>query len=291
MSQLKSKGLIMFDKKNQKKIKYLSSPINTPMLNYNCYFPTLMEKMLYFTVSFIGGGAASLIFFSGFFKSDGQPTVATYICDVVIFIVAGFIVSRLLYSTFLDKRKEKRDKQLRNQFRDLLDSLSASFSSGVNSTDAFKTVYEDMVQQHGVDSYIAIETREILDGVNQNVSISQMLKSFSERSGNEDIENFANVYDIALQKGSDLKTVIRRTHGIISDRIEVNDEIQTKLASNKLQHTVMTIMPIGIVAILRLTNESMANSFATPLGVVVNIIAVLMFIGSYILGQKICDIK
>lgn len=283
----------MFIKKKQKKemIQYIPSPINNNMLNYNCYFPSVSEKILYFMVSFFGGGAVSLIFFSGWFKSEGQPTTATYISDLVIFVISGIMVSKLMYSSFIARHKAKRDKILRNQFRDLLDSLSASFSSGVNSNDAFNTVYGDMVQQHGVNSFIAIESKEILNGVSQNVSVTDMLKNFAMRSGNEDIENFVNVYDIALQKGSDLKTVIRRTHSIISDRIEVNDEIQTKLASNKLQHTVMSFMPIGIVAILRLTNEAMANSFATPLGIAVNIIAVLIFIGSYILGQKICDIQ
>ena len=279
-------------KKSKEKIsEYLPSPINTPMLNYSYYKPKPVEKIIYFIISFIGGGAASLVFFSGLFKKDGQPTLATYISDIVVFVVVGFIAYKAFYKTFIVKRKEKRDQQLRNQFRDMLDSLSASFSSGANSNDAFVTMSNDMIQQHGASSYIAKEAAEILNGVNQNVSVSEMLKNFAERSGNEDIENFANVYTIALEKGSNLKTVIRRTHSIISDRIAVNDEIQTKLASNKLQHTVMSIMPIGIVAILRMTNEAMAQSFASPLGIIVNIIAILAFIGSYILGQKICDIK
>lgn len=281
----------MKKKKKQEKIEYLPSPINTPMLNYKCYILSFSEKIIYYFISFFGGGIVGLVFFSGFFKSEGNPTFATYISDIVIFVLVGFFVSRLLFSTYVVKRKEKRDKKLRNQFRDLLDSLSASFSSGANSNDAFATMCEDMIQQHGVDSYIAKESIEILNGTKQNISISEMLKSFAERSGNEDIENFADVYYIALEKGSDLKTVIRRTHTIISDRIAVNDEIQTKLASNKLQHTVMSIMPIGIVAMLRLTNESIANSFSTPLGIIVNVIAISAFVGSYILGQKICDIK
>ena len=271
--------------------EYVPSLINNPMLNYKCYHASAGEKILYFLISFIAGGAASLIFFGGLFKSDGEATLATLISNLVFFLVSGFAVSRVLYPSFIAKRKEKRDVKLRNQFRDLLDSLSASFSAGVNSNEAFVSVCADMEQQHGVDSFIAIEAREIVNGMKQNYSISQMLRNFAARSGNEDIENFANVYGIAIEKGSDLKTVIRRTHAIISDRIAVEDEIETKLASNKLQHTVMSIMPIGIVAILRFTNESFADSFTTPGGIIVNVIAIAAFIGSFILGQKICDVK
>lgn len=278
-------------KKKEVLEEYIPSLINTPMLNYKCYIPSKKEKYLFSICIFIVGGAISLIFFAGLFKSDGEATIATYISDAVIFCLVGFLAAKLLFPTFIAKRKDKRDGKLRNQFRDLLDSLSASFSAGVNPNEAFTSAYSDMVQQHGENSFIAIEANEILNGVRQNYNISQMLTNFAERSGNEDIENFANVYEIAVEKGTDLKTVIRRTHSIISDRIAVNDEIQTKLASNKLQHTVMSIMPIGIVAILRFTNESFASSFASPLGIIVNVIAIGAFIGSYILGQKICDIK
>lgn len=271
--------------------KFVTSLINNPMLNYKVYVLNKKQKVLYFIISVLFGGVAGMVFFSGFFKQDGESTLLTYISNAVIFIIVGLIVSRVFFPTFVAKKKTKRDTALRDQFRDLLDSLSASFSSGVNSSEAFKSAYTDMIQQHGESSIIAMEMKEILDGINQNYTISQMLCDFAERSGNEDIESFANVYQIAIEKGSDLKTVIRRTHSIISDKIAVNDEIQTKLASNKLQHTVMSIMPIGIVAILRFTNDSFATSFTSPLGIIVNIVAIGAFIGSYILGQKICDIK
>lgn len=277
-------------KKKESVSEYIPSLINTPMLNYECYVPSKKEKLLFFACVFFLGGAVSLIFFAGLFKSDGEATLATYISDVVIFSIVGAAAAKILFPTFIEKKKEKRNIKLRNQFRDLLDSLSASFSAGVNPNEAFYSAHKDMVQQHGENSFIAIEANEILNGVRQNYSIAEMLNDFAKRTGNEDIENFANVYKIAVEKGTDLKTVIRRTHSIISDRIAVNDEIQTKLASNKLQHTVMSIMPIGIVAILRFTNESFANSFASPLGIIVNIIAIGAFIGSYILGQKICKI-
>lgn len=278
----------MSKKKNQEP-EYVLSRINNPMLNYRRYVPTSAEKVLFIAAAFLGGGAVSLIFFAGQFKVDGVATTATYISNVVIFTIVGLIAAKFLYPSFIEAKKEKRNIKLRDQFRDLLEALSASFSAGVNASEAFQSAYQDMAQQHGDDSFITLELKEILNGQKQNISISEMLADFAERSGNDDIQNFADVYSIAIEKGSDLKTVIRRTHMIISSRIAANDEIETKLASNKLQHRVMSIMPIGIVAILRFTNESFANSFVTPLGIIVNIIAIAAFIGSYRLGQKICN--
>lgn len=277
--------------KNNKQVEYVSSLINNPMLNYNVYVVKKSIKILYFIITFILGGSAGLLFFSGLFKVDDKYTVFTYLSDFFVFICIGLLVSKLFYSTFVSYLKSKRDEKLRNQFRDLLDSLSASLSAGVNANEAFNSAYVDMSQQHGEDSYIAIEVAEILAGVRQNYTISEMLNDFAKRCCNEDIESFANVYRIAIEKGSDLKLVIRRTHSIISDKIAVQDEIATKLASNKMQHMVMSVMPVGIVAILRFTNESFAESFASPLGIVVNILAILVFAGAFVLGQKICDVK
>ena len=71
----------------------------------------------------------------------------------------------------------------------------------------------------------------------------------------------------------------------------VTDEIETKLTSNKMQHNVMSIMPIVVVAMLKFTNDSFADNFATPVGVFVNTIAIGIFIASYRYGLKICSIK
>ena len=118
-----------------------------------------------------------------------------------------------------------------------------------------------------------------------------MLKDFAERSGNEDVMSFADVFEICYRKGGDMNFVIQRTHSVISDKMAVADEIETKLTSNKMQHNVMSLMPIALVAMLRMTNESFATNFATPTGVVANTVAIGIFIGAYLYGNKIVEIK
>lgn len=277
--------------KKKQEAEFLPSPINNLMRNYAVYVPSAAENFLARLVMFLLGGVTGLIFFSGLFKVEGEATMATHISDVVVFCLIGFVAMCFLAPVFFDRRHQKRDAQLRNQFRDLLDSLSASLSSGTNPLEAFRSAYGDVCSQYGEHSFIALEVKEILNGSAQNVSIAEMLSDFAKRSHNEDVESFANVFSICMDKGADLKSVVRRTHGIISDKMAVNDEIETKLASNKMQHDVMSIMPIGIVALLRYTNPAFADSFASPMGVLVNIVAIGIFLGSYVLGQKIMQIK
>ena len=88
-----------------------------------------------------------------------------------------------------------------------------------------------------------------------------------------------------------MQSAIYRTHSVITEKIAISDEIETKLTSNKMQHNVMSLMPIALVAMLRATNDSFAESFTSPAGVVVNTIAIGIFIGAYKYGLKIVNIK
>lgn len=187
-------------KKKNEVPEYVLSLINNPMINYNVYVVKKSAKILYFILTVVLGGCAGLLFFSGLFKVDGEATMFTYVSDVVVFVCIGVLVSKLFYSTFVSMLKNKRDEKLRNQFRDLLDALSASLSAGVNANEAFNAAYVDMSQQHGEDSFIAVEVAEILAGVRQNYTISEMLNDFAVRSCNEDIESLQMFTELQLKK-------------------------------------------------------------------------------------------
>ena len=65
------------------------------MLNYRVYRMTPGETLLYTALAFILGGAAGLVFYGGLFSRDGKPTALTLIANVVVFVVAGAVASRV----------------------------------------------------------------------------------------------------------------------------------------------------------------------------------------------------
>ena len=91
--------------------------------------------------------------------------------------------------------------------------------------------------------------------------------------------------------GGDFKTVVRKTRDIISDKMAIEDEIVTKISSNKLQHNAMCLMPILLVAMLKMSSPSFAENLASFLGVLVTTAAVGIFVASYFWGRKIIDIR
>ena len=271
--------------------EFINSPLNNPMPNYAVYVMSKTESFVVGLVSFIAGGLVALVFYGNLFMIDGFATRATHISNVVVFVILGLLAIKFLVPMYKKRRLDKRNNALKQQFRDMLESLAASFSSGSNVQMAFESAAEDLKMQYSPKDYIVREMAEIINGLKQNINVEVMLENFGRRSGNEDIISFADVFAICYRKGGNMNSVIHRTHSVISEKMAVADEIETKLTSNKMQHNVMSVMPIAVVAMLRLTNESFAANFATPVGVIVNTLAIGIFVGAYIYGNKIVDVK
>ncbi len=271
--------------------EYINSPLNNPMPNYAVYIMGKTENMIISLASFLAGGFVSLIFYGNLFMVDGFATTATHISNVVVFVILGILAIKFLVPMYKKRCLEKRRNMLKQQFRDMLESLAASFSSGSNVQKAFESAVQDLKMQYSPKDYIVKEMEEIISGMQQNINVEVMLESFGKRSGNEDIVSFADVFSVCYRKGGNMNSVIHRTHAVISEKMAVADEIETKLTSNKMQHNVMSVMPIAVVAMLRFTNESFSANFATPVGVIVNTVAIGIFVGAYILGNKIVDVK
>lgn len=281
----------MSKKKQQIEPQFIPSALNNQMLNYKVYYMSFTEKLIYFLLTFIIGGVVGLIFYGGLFKSDGEPTTATMVSNIAVFCLVGLIAARFFVPAIRRNLKNKRDKALRKQFMNLLENLSVSLAAGNTLNDSFINAKSDMLNQYSEKDMIIQELSEIISGMDNGHTLEEMMAAFGQRAGNEDIENFANVISNCYRMGGNFKDVIRKTRNIISDKIAIEEEIETKLASNKLQHNAMCLMPIILVGMLKLSSASFAANLSSFLGVVVTTIAIAIFVSSYFWGRKIINIE
>lgn len=261
------------------------------MPRYNEYQFTIMEKLLYGLAFFAAGGMVGFIFYGNLFMKDGELTLLSYISNLVVFSVIGVVGMFLFFPICRRKMIEKRKKQLRLEFREMLSSLSTAFTSGENVDSAFASAERDMTAQFGSQSDIVRELRAINAGISNNVRKDILLMDFGQRSGLEDIEDFANVFQVCLSKGANINSVVRHSYNLIGDKLAINEEIQTKITSNQMQQNIMSVVPIVMIGFLRFSSSSFAESFASLKGVVTITVAAIIFIVSYRYGNKIVDIK
>lgn len=282
----------MGKKRKEKELQYFQSRTNMKVLNYNVYYFSVWEKVIYTLIAFAAGCGIGYLFYGGLGKDAyGNNTMITYICNAVISCIVGIVATRLFLPVRNQQLLCKRKKELRNQFVDMLDALSTSLSAGKNVHDSFQNIYSDLKMQYGEDAYITYEVKVILKGFDSNIPVEDSLLEFGKRSGIHDIENFANVFATAFRKGGNLKEIIKNTHAIIHDKVKIEMDIEALVASNQLEQNIMIILPVFLVGVIKIMSPDFASNFATPSGILATTIAIISFVVAYFAGRKILNIK
>ncbi|MCD8120011.1 MAG: type II secretion system F family protein [Lachnospiraceae bacterium] len=279
-------------RKKEKEPQYYLSATNQQTYNYKVYYMSSVEKMVYFLIAFAVGAAVGYLFYGGLAKdSYGEATTTTWILNIVISVGCGAIAGRLFLPMRTEQIRKKRQMELNRQFRDMLEALNTSLGAGKNVTDSFRSAYEDMKIQYDVGAPILNELEVVLAGIENNINIEDVLSDFGERSGNDDIVSFADVFRVCYRKGGNMKDTIRSTHEVLSDKMEIREEIETIVTSNRSEQYMMIAMPILLIAIIKMMSPDFAANFTTVTGVLSTTIAVIIFVIAYKIGQAVLDIK
>ena len=278
--------------KAEKAPQYYRSATNIQTLNYRVYYMTKSQRILCFLTAFAVGAFAGYLFYGGLARDQyGNATIMTYILNVLISCISGTIAAVLYYPVREEQLLEKRRNILKRQFRDMLEALSTSFGTGKNVRDAFAAAHQDMKSQYEEDAFIVKELEVINSGINNSINVEKVLQDFAYRSGVKEIQNFADVFEITYRKGGNINQVVRNTYIILSDEMEVAEEIRTIVYSSRNEQNMMLIMPVVLVSLIKLSSADFARNFATPVGVMTTTVAIIIFAISYFIGRKILNIK
>ena len=241
--------------------------------DYTVYILTTRQKLLAVGAGFLIGYAAGYVYFD----------------NATVGLIVGLIAGYKAISIYRNKLFNDRKKELRLQFRDLLESLSNSFTVGRTARGAFENAYTDMIAEHGEKSYIVKEVWLICTAYkNQGIEIKELLKDFAQRSEIDDIRSFAGVFEVSTDLGGNIAKVIRETRDMISDKIEIELEIQTMVTGQKNQLNVLAIMPL-VMSLL--TRSFSTGGGGGALVIIVKIFALGLFVFAYWMGTRIVDIK
>lgn len=285
--------MALFKKKNvELEPQYYLSATNMQTLNYKVYYMNAAEKLMYFLLAFAIGAAVGYLFYGGIGKDEfGEPTMLTHVLDVIISCTIGIIAGKLFIPVRTQQIIKKRQSMLKLQFRDMLESLTTSLGAGKNVTDSFRSIYDDLKIQYEEDAFILRELEVIISGMANNVDVEDILEDFGRRSGIGDIESFANVFRICYRKGGNIKDTIRNTHEVLSDKMEIGEDIETVVTGAKNEQNIMVVMPIILIAMIKFMSEDFAKNFTTATGILSTTVALIMFVAAYFIGKVVLDIK
>lgn len=243
--------------------------------DYHVYHMTFKDNVIAFLI-----GAAAAVVVSWLFFRNAIVSAASA-------VVVGIYV-RPVYRNYMI---EKRVKALLLQFKDLLEALTSSYSAGKNTLDAFTDALNDLGQIYGEEADIVKELSIIVGGMASNINVEDLLMNFAVRSGLDDVRNFADVFRVAIRQGANIKDIIFSTRDIISDKIEIEMEINTMLSGNKNELNIMMVMPLVIIVSLGGLGSGMTAVDNTPINVIIKIVSLGLFGFAYYLGRKFTAIK
>ena len=206
-------------------------------IDYRKYSFTWKDWLTYFVMIIVKGTVIGYLFYDSF--------------KMCILCVPFFVMD---YKSMKEERLNRQKRDLTMQFRSMMEALVTSLTAGYSLERAFSDAKRDLSLIYPSNAVIFKELDEIIAGLKVNIPVEKLLKDFGVRSGIEDIDNFANVVAAAKRSGGNLIRIIEKTVRSISDKISLEEEMETMISAKKLEEKIMMVMPYGILFYLRISN-------------------------------------
>lgn len=210
--------------------------------------------------------------------------------------VAALILLGIVLGTVRGRGEKKErwramQREVTLQFREGLQGISSSLSAGYSIENAFGEARRDLILLYGENSLLEQEFLGIENQINLNQPIEQILMEFAEKWDTEDIRHFAQVFQTAKRTGGDLIAVTRAAAEKISQKIEIQREIQTMLAAKKMEGNIMSAVPLGLILYFWISSPGFLDCFYMPSGRIVSSVLLAVYVAACQWSKRICDIK
>ena len=197
-----------------------------------------------------------------------------------------------VYETEKVRIDQRTKRKLNYQFKDALNALSVAVQAGYSVENAVAACSRDLERLYPKETDIVKEFHYIETQLRVSVPVEELLLSLGDRSGIEDVENFAAVFYTAKRTGGDMNRIIQTSARMLGDKIDVRKEIETTLAAKKAEQMIMSLMPAGIILYLKLTSPGFLSVlYGNLFGMCAMTLCLGIYVLSYWLGRRIVDIE
>ena len=221
-----------------------------------------------------------------------------FACGMLFYnnIILAFLLS--LASIALEKYYKrhllnKYKQSMGLEFKDMLVSMSASFTAGRQMRDAITEARDNMLLIFPSDAPINTELKSISLRLESGAEKEKdILFEFASRSQNEDVQSFVDVYYTCLTTGGDIIKAVNRATEIIIDKISIRKDLETQMAQKKYEAKILTLIPVVILLFLRLNSPDYLDPlYGNPLGILIMTAAITCLVVSFFWSGKIMNVK
>lgn len=196
---------------------------------------------------------------------------------------------------FYKKRKKKeiyrkRLENLKADFCDMAESLSASLRAGYSVENAMKKAFVQLDSAGKGDGAMAVFLIRMLHEIQVGTSAEEVWEKFSAGMPVPEIRLFGQIFGLSHRCGASLPNVCERVVFQISQKMEASAEVETILAGKKTEQKIMNLMPALILFYINLTSAEMMNvMYTTPAGRAVMTAALGLYLAAFLISQRLSD--
>ncbi len=187
---------------------------------------------------------------------------------------------------------EKRKHRLLLEFRDALGILTSFLSAGYSIENAFSASVPELRHLFGEKSLVLPEFLLIVRGLQLNKTVEELLLNFAERSGLDDIGNFAEVFIVAKKSGGELTKIIQHTSDVIRDKLTITEDILTMNAAKRYEQRIMNLVPFLIILYMNFSSPDFFHIlYDSILGRIVMTVCLAVYCFAVRLADRIMNIE
>jgi tight adherence protein B len=192
----------------------------------------------------------------------------------------------LLPYLYILKRRAKRFRRFEENFPEALDSLARSLRAGHPFAAAMEIVAEES------DAPVSLEMRQTAADGNLGTSWTEALNNLVVRMPLLEVSTFASAVQLQNRTGGKLHEVLSALAENMRESTALKGEVRALAAYGKLTGTILTVLPIGIAAVMSVVNPSyLAILIYHPYGKFMIVGAVLCLVTAHLVIRRIVDIK
>lgn len=154
---------------------------------------------------------------------------------------------------WLEEMTDKKEEEFRVQFKDSIQIMAGALKAGYSAENAIRETCHDLKPMYKSESRIIKEYEIMIRKLKIHIPVGQVLSEFAENVEQEDVDNFVTVFTTAQKSGGDSIVIIKDAVKVISEKMETEKEIQTMIASKKLEFEIMSMIPFGMIGYMKLT--------------------------------------
>lgn len=219
---------------------------------------------------------------------------------IISYLFYGTWICTILFSPYLiwyiksweNQLVKKKQNKFRLQFKEAIQSLSAALNVGYSVENAMRETIKDLKGIYKKDDMILREFYYMIRQLQMNVSVEAVLQNFAQRTGDEDVQTFVTVFNMAKRSGGDTIEIIRNAVRQMGEKIDVEREITTLISGKKLELNIMTMIPLGMVLYMKISFPEFQDVlYGNLAGVIIMSICLLVYLVAYEMGRRIVEIE